>query len=117
MRIRFALPVFLAVGGLAGAAALAAPPPAIVDKQAQAAQVLAQIQQIDSQLDHTVDAFDGARIRLTQLDRELRAERRDLKVARGSFVKAQHRVALRLVDLYQADQPSTIEVILGARNL
>src|SRR6185369_5133814 len=109
MRIRFALPVILAAGGLAGAAALAAPPPAIVDKQAQAAQVLSQIQGIDSQLDHTVDAYNGARIRLGQLDRELRAERRDLKVARRSFLKTQHRVALRLVDLYQADEPSTVE--------
>src|SRR4051812_23348780 len=117
MRIRFALPVILATGGLAAAAALAAPPPAILDKQAQERQVLAQIQEIDSQLDHTVDAFNGARIRLVQVERELRAERRALGVARTSFGKTQRRVALRLVDLYHADQPSTVEVLLGARNL
>src|SRR4051812_22995196 len=117
MRIRFALPVILATGGLAAAAALAAPPPAILDKQAQERQVLAQIQEIDSQLDHTVDAFNGARIRLVQVERELRAERRALGVARTSFGKTQRRVALRLVDLYQSDQPSTVEVLLGARDL
>src|SRR6266545_3863052 len=111
MRIRFALPVTLAAGGLAGAAALAAPPPALLGKQAQAEQVLAQIQEIDSKLDHTVDAFNGAQIRLAQLERELRLQRRELKVARRSFLKTQRRVALRLVDLYQADQPSTVEVL------
>jgi cell wall-associated NlpC family hydrolase len=109
---------------LAAAAALAvvaaglSSPSGLRSKRAEAEQVLAQIQQIDSKLDKAVDAYNGATEKLRAIQAELRAARRHLSVARESSRRAQKALADRVVALYvNGDGESTLEIILGATSI
>ena len=82
MRTKRALATTILVAALAAAAASTAAPPPIAQKQGEAAQVLAEISRIDSELGRTVDAYDGARVELATVDAALRANRRQLARAR-----------------------------------
>ena len=66
---------------LAGAGAATADP-SVSAKQAQARQVLAQIQQIDASMERAVEAYDAATARLQTTKRELRFNKQALHVAR-----------------------------------
>jgi cell wall-associated NlpC family hydrolase len=90
----------------------------IEDKQAEAEQVLADIQALDSQLEHAIEAYNGATVKLEAIRADLRVNRHRLGVARGNLSQAQQRLGARLRDLYISGQGnSTLEVILGARSL
>jgi cell wall-associated NlpC family hydrolase/exonuclease VII small subunit len=102
---------------LAAAAAGAAEPAQVGAKRAEAQQVLAQIEQIDMQLDRAVDAWNGANVRLTQIERDLQVNQRRLVVARRNLAEARARVASRVVSLYTSQEPDTLSVILGASSL
>jgi peptidoglycan DL-endopeptidase CwlO len=80
--------------------------------------VLAQINQIDQQLGQKVEAYDNARYRLGQIERNQQVNRHDLHVARHNLKRAQKTLATRLVSLYTADQQNTtLDVLLGAKSL
>ena len=92
--------------------------PSIGAKQSEAQSVLAQINQIDQQLGLKVEAYNGARYRLGQIEHDQQVNRHDLAVARSNLKRAQKRLAARLVSLYTADhQDTTLDVLLGARSL
>jgi cell wall-associated NlpC family hydrolase len=97
-------------------AAVSAQPP-IGAKRAQAAAVLAQVNAIDVRLGHTVDAFDGARERLTATERSIAANRVALRLSSRNLRRAQARLSARLVALYVSDEPATMDVLLGATSL
>lgn len=93
-------------------------PSTVESRRAEAEQVLAQIQQIDSALDQAVDAYNLATERLQGLQAELRAARRHLGIAKASSRKAQQILADRLVTLYvNGDDASVVELLLGASSL
>jgi cell wall-associated NlpC family hydrolase len=104
-------------------AAFAASVPALADpsipsKQAQAQEVLGQIQQLDASLERAVEAYDLANVKLQSIKRDLQSNTRDLHVAKGNLRHAQRILAQRIVDLYTSDQQdSTLEVLLGSNNL
>ena len=54
---------------------------------------------------------------LAQIQRDLRENRRELRVAKHNLKVGQRTIAQRLVALYTSDQESTLEVVLGAKNL
>jgi cell wall-associated NlpC family hydrolase len=83
-------------------------------KQAEAQQVLAQIQQIDSDLDHAVDAYNAAQIELDRIAAEQRVNERRLQIARANLGDAEANLEARLVDLYTSDQQDIVEVLLGS---
>jgi len=116
MRVR-ALIAAVAVVALSAAAAGTAAPPDVRSKQAQAARVLAEINGIDAQLGHTVEAWNGANLRLVTVDRELRTNTAQLAVARAQYRVAQKRIAQRLVAIYVQGEPDMVDVILGASNV
>jgi cell wall-associated NlpC family hydrolase len=91
--------------------------PALVAKQAQAKQVLAQISAIDEQLSVITERYDTAQVELGTLRRSVRAERVSLGVAQAQYRRAQLNAAKLLVRLYTGDQPSTLEVLLGAKTI
>jgi peptidoglycan DL-endopeptidase CwlO len=104
------------------AALLAAVPavadPSIQSKQSQAQQVLAQIHQLDGNLELAIESYNLANIKLASIKRDLSSNTRDLHVAKGNLRRAQGILAQRLVDLYTSDQQSsTLEVLLGSNNL
>ena len=116
MRVRVLIAAVV-VAALSAAAAGTAAPPEVRSKQAQATRVLAEIDSIDAQLGHTVEAWNGANLRLASVERELKTNTAQLAVARAQYRVAQQRIAERLVAIYVAGEPDMVDVILGASNV
>ncbi|HVN61629.1 MAG TPA: NlpC/P60 family protein [Gaiellaceae bacterium] len=116
MRVR-ALIAAVVVVGLSATAAGTAATPDVRSKQAQAASVLAEINGIDAQLGHTVEAWNGANLRLASVERELKTNTAQLAAARAQYRVAQRRIARRLVAIYVQGEPDMVDVILGASNV
>ena len=116
MRVRVLIAAAVVVALSASAAGTAAPPE-VRSKQAQAARVLAEIDSIDAQLGHTVEAWNGANLRLASVERELKTNTAQLRVARAEYRVAQQRIAERLVAIYVGGEPDAVDVILGASNV
>jgi len=89
----------------------------VAEKRSEAKRVLAEISRIDRQLSHTVDAFDGARVQLAALDARLRRNRAALVRARRTLQTAQKRLERRMVLIYTSEQPTTLDILLGASSL
>ena len=110
--------MILAVVGAALLAAVPAVADPITSKRAEARRVLAEIQDIDAQLGHAIEAYNGATLRLDGIRRDLKVNRRELGVARHNLGEAQRRLGARLRDLYvSGPEASSLEVILGATSL
>ena len=69
------------------------------------------------ELGRAVEAWNGANVRLDEIEAELAENAGRLEVARSGLRAAQQRAAGRLVELYTADEPETVEVLLGATSL
>ena len=97
---------------------MAAADPTVAAKRAQAEQVIEQIREIDSQLAHAAEAYNLANLRLAEIDADLVANARHLRIARTSLRGAQTALSQRLVALYVSGGRSTgLEVLLGAESL
>ena len=104
--------VFLAVGSAT------ADPTRIESKQAEAQQVLGQINLIDHQLEQAVERYNLANVRLDGIEADLKANARHLVIARTSLKSARSHLAKRLVAIYvNGAQASAMEVLLGAESL
>jgi cell wall-associated NlpC family hydrolase len=104
----------LAVLPLAGPAV---PAPPIESKQAEARQVLAQIQELDSSLELVIDQYNSAQVELDEIKAAQRLNERRLKIARANLGSAQGSLEARLVELYQNGSPDLVEILLGSSSL
>jgi len=96
----------------------AAADPTISAKRAEAQSVLAQIQEIDGQLSHAIEAYDLANVRLDRIRADLKTNSQHLTIARTSLKAAQAHLSQRLVSLYKnGSDGGTIEVLLGAKSI
>jgi cell wall-associated NlpC family hydrolase len=102
---------------LAAATAGSAEPAQIGSKRAEAQQVLAQINAMDADLEKAVEAWNGANVRLRQIQEDLRTNRARLETARKNLASARARVSARVVALYTSNEPDALTVILGASSL
>jgi cell wall-associated NlpC family hydrolase len=91
--------------------------PSITSKRAQAQQVEGQLQQLSDSLERARSQYDAASYRLARIQRDLKENRRELRVAKQNLTIGERTISQRLVALYTGDQESTLEVILGARSL
>ncbi len=109
----------LAVGLAVVASSSAAPPtpPAVKQKEAEARQILAQVNALDNQSDRTVEAWDGAKYELSQIKKQEAHNKVLLRWARHGYRIAEKRAEARLVALYESEDPSAIDAIFGATNL
>jgi cell wall-associated NlpC family hydrolase len=90
----------------------------VTSKREQAQAILAEVQQLDANLEQTVEAWHYANIELARIDADLASNARNLVAAKKSLGVAQTRIAKRLRDLYvNGSGDSTLEVLLGARSL
>jgi len=104
--------------GMAAIAGSATANPSISSKEAQAREVLAQINQINSNMERARSAYDAATQQLHQIQGNLHLNTQRLKVARTSLDVAQSRIATRLRTLYMnGSGGGTVEILLGAQNL
>jgi peptidoglycan DL-endopeptidase CwlO len=107
----------VAVSLLAAASAIA-DPGSIASKQAQAQQVLGQIQQIDSSLEGAIEAYNLANVRLAKIERDQQENRHELVVAKSNLKHSQAALASRLVSAYTSSEDnSTLAVLLGSTSL
>ena len=80
--------------------------------------MLAQIQEIDGQLEQAVEAYNLASLKLDRIQGELTTNTRHLVIARKSLKNAQTHLSERLVALYVGGGDGTsLEVLLGARSI
>jgi len=117
-RKRQAQAFVLCIAALCAAASANATPGTVASKQAQAQQVLAQIQQIDDSLGAAVESYNLANVRLQKIETDQRENRTQLKLTRKNLKVAQDSLAARLVSAYTSTQDnSTLSVLLGASSL
>jgi peptidoglycan DL-endopeptidase CwlO len=109
------LVVLLAASLFSPAAARAEPE--LAAKRAEADRVLGQIQAIDAELGHAVEAFNAAQVRLDGVKAEQKINAQRLEVARANFHRAQATLERRLIALYTSDQESALAVLLGASSI
>ncbi|MGH2982519.1 MAG: NlpC/P60 family protein [Solirubrobacterales bacterium] len=95
----------------------AVPAPPIESKQAEARQVLAQIQELDSKLELVIDDYNGAQAELDEIKAAQRVNEERLKIARTNLGSAQSSLEGRLIELYQNGSPDLVEIILGSSSL
>jgi len=114
VRITLVIGVAAAVATIAGGASAS---PRLKEKQAEAREVLGQIQALDTQLGLVGEQLDGARYELQLVQKRERKTGAALVVARRRYAVAQQRIATRLVTLYDAQPPSTADAVLGASSL
>jgi cell wall-associated NlpC family hydrolase len=107
----------IALAAAAYLSAGAAASPTVGSKQAQARQVLAEIQSIDANLEHVIEAYNASQIKLDSIEAELRVNENRLDVAKANFKRAENFLSARLVSLYTAGEESTLEVLLGSASL
>ncbi len=112
--------VVLAVG-LLGVLSVSASPASgsnpIDEKKAEAEQVYAQIITLDQNLSAADEKINLADVRLAQVRYEQKVNHHELVVARRNLGRSRKMIAKRLLKIYTASQPSTLEVILGSQNL
>jgi len=95
----------------------AARPTPVTSKQAQAQDVLAQIESIDASLEHVVEAYNASQIKLDGIKAEQQVNERRLEIARANYKRAQTFLQERLVALYTSHDESALEVLLGSSSL
>jgi cell wall-associated NlpC family hydrolase len=116
-RQAFALPAGLAAAALFVGSA-GADPPSLASKESRAQQVLAQVEQIDANLEHAVEAYNLANVKLDRIRRDIRRNREELALARSNLTRANTALSSRVVAIYTADESdSTLEILLGAQSL
>jgi cell wall-associated NlpC family hydrolase len=87
-------------------------------KNAQARQVLAQIDALDNQLGRTVEGWNGARYALGNSRRQLAAQLVLLRIAKQQQHRAIAQMNARLVGLYENPDPqTTIGILLGSSSV
>jgi cell wall-associated NlpC family hydrolase len=103
---------------LAASQAVADPTPsAIATKQAEAAAVVTEINQLGVYLDRSNELVNLANLRLAQVQHDIAVNRRELTIARHNLARSRASIAQRLVTLYTTGSTSTLDVILGGRTL
>ena len=104
MRMKLVIPL---VGALALTAACAqgagSTPPAIAAKKAEAQRVLDEIAAIDERLNTVSEQYDGARVRLNALRKNLKAEQVALAKAKLRYQRSEQRAAKILVWMYTSE--------------
>ncbi len=107
----------LALAALVAASARAHTTPEIRAQQQHARAVKAEVNRIGVQLEATIQKYDGARVELRQVTESLASNTHKLRLARANFHAAQLRLMARIYSLYVNGQPTTLDVIAGARSL
>jgi cell wall-associated NlpC family hydrolase len=78
---------------------------------------MGQVQQLGASLETAIAQYQYATVRLAKIQRDLRTNRHELRIAKSNLKTSQHIIAKRLVTLYHGEPTSTLEVILGAKSL
>ncbi len=109
--------LFLAAALFTASQAAASPSPSISGTQAEAQQVVGEINELNASLGRSDELVNLANLKLARVRAEIVTNRHELVIAKRNLGKSRRTIAVRLVKLYTAGQTSTLEVILGSQNL
>jgi cell wall-associated NlpC family hydrolase len=112
-----ALPALVGVFVLAGSAGAT---PSVSAKRAEAQQAMAQIDQMDQQLEAVGNKWQGAKYKLGLTTKKLNSTRVSLGLARKSFSAARHALAKRVIAAYMEQDDtsgSTVAIMFQATSL
>jgi cell wall-associated NlpC family hydrolase len=99
-------------------AGVAAADPSVSSKQAEAAQIMDQIQSLDAQVGAAVERWNLANLKLRRIEKDLKRTRFELGVARANLKQAQTGLARQAIQVYTSgSESSAIEVLFGATSL
>jgi cell wall-associated NlpC family hydrolase len=108
----------LATALLAGDLSAASTKERLREKRAQAATVLAQVNQLDRSFEASVEAWNGARYELDLTRKQLVKDRARLRVAQVQRHVAVERLERRVRALYEStDEPTTLGILLGSTSV
>jgi peptidoglycan hydrolase CwlO-like protein len=107
----------LAMGLSSANPAFGNPTPSISAKQAEAREVLAQVDELNASLGRSDELLNLANLKLKNVQRDIVQNRHELRIAKHNLAASQREIARRLVTLYTNGTTSTLEVILGAKSL
>ena len=80
--------------------------------------MLSQIQGLDANLEHAVDAYNLANDKLAGIESDLRTNKTELKLAKANLKHAQRQLNAHLVAMYTSgNQDTGLEVLLGATSM
>jgi peptidoglycan DL-endopeptidase CwlO len=103
---------------LAAVPAVASPPSSLSSKRAEASQVVNEINGLNASLSRADELLNLANLKLEHVQRDIKENRHELRIAKLNLAKSQRTIARRLVTLYTTGtQTSTLELILGAKSL
>ena len=106
------------VAALAAAAPSFAAQGSVSSKQAEARSVMAQIQGLDANMEHAVEAYNAANDKLAGIESDLRTNKTELKLAQANLKHAQRQLNAHLVAMYTSGSQDTgLEVLLGATSM
>jgi peptidoglycan DL-endopeptidase CwlO len=91
--------------------------PSISSKRAQAEDVMGRLRELSDSLERARSQYYASTQQLAKIQRDVRENRHELRIAKHNLKTSQRVIAQRLVSLYTEDQASTLEVVLGARSL
>ncbi len=92
--------------------------PGVSDKQAEARQIVAQIDSLDAQVGAAVERWNLANVKLERINRDLSRSRFELGIARQNLRHAQADLAREAVEIYTSGtSTSTLDVLFGATSL
>jgi cell wall-associated NlpC family hydrolase len=114
--------LLIAVPAIAGVFVLAgsAGAQSVDSKRAQARAAMAQIEQMDRQLEEVGNKWQGAKLQLDQTTTRLNSTRRSLRIARKSLGLARHALAQRVIAVYMEqgnETDSTVAILFQATSL
>jgi cell wall-associated NlpC family hydrolase len=89
----------------------------IAQKKLEAQQVYAQIVQLDQNLAAADEQINLANLRLSQVEDQQKVNQREFAVAKHNLIQSRAIIATRLLAIYTSSQPSTLDLMLGSRNL
>jgi cell wall-associated NlpC family hydrolase len=116
---RLAPYVLLAIvaGLLSAFPAAGAPSPSVASAQAQAQEVLGELNALNGSLDRSDELVNLANLRLASVRRDIATNRRELAIAKHDLLVSRLMIAKRLVTMYTSGSSSALEVVLGAHSL
>ncbi|HET7572730.1 MAG TPA: NlpC/P60 family protein [Gaiellaceae bacterium] len=107
----------LALVAICAEAASARPSPEIRRQRAHERAVMHRIATIGRHLERVVQDYDGAKLRLARVERNLELNEYALHVAKRNLRSAQTRLMERIRSLYVDGEPSTLDVLAGASSI
>jgi cell wall-associated NlpC family hydrolase len=107
----------LALAALIATSAGAHTTPQIRAQEAHARAVKAEVNRIGMQLEATIQRYDGAQVHLQQAKASLASNTQRLRLARANFHAMQRRLMQRVYSLYVSGEPTTLDVLAGAKSL